>query len=383
MSARKQLRNPSVELMRIVGCLTVIGCHTTLPSYFDGGPVVARVTLSCLFADGVALFWFITGFFMFREDYRYGKTLIRFIRKIALPTVVFLAFVWFFYDFITGASGILESVGHSLRSYLKALKKLLELKVPVSHCEHLWYVFAYLLLLLVGPALNSFALYLRESRRREDTFLVVSGCALILNAVTLNETFVFSHHGLTALIPAATYALWGDICYRRCVQRPPESRPKTVFVAIGVYAFSTALRVWLQCLCYSRDAGQKMLFSWYTPFGIVTAVCATALCLGSIKDEGDRRVGSVICSLASYTFPIYLVHNLFIELLEAHGILSALRGRIVPVVSGLGSLTYMLVVILVVFALSLLTCVLLRALVHAASRQITEQQRQALHQPTP
>lgn len=375
MTARTQLRNPSVELMRIVGCLTVIGCHTTLPSYVDGGPVVARVTLSCLFADGVALFWFITGFFMFREDYRYGKTLMRFVRKIALPTVAFLAFVWFFYDFIMGASGILASIGHSRASYLKACKKLLELTVPVSHCEHLWYVFAYLLLLLVGPALNSFALYLRESRRHEDAFLVLSGCALILNAVTLNDTFAFSHHGLTALVPAATYALWGDICYRRCAQRPPESRLKTVFAAIGVYALSTALQVWLQCLCYSHDAGQKMLFSWYTPFGIVTAVCATALCLNSIKSESGRRVGSLMCSLASYTFPIYLVHNLFIELFEARGVLPVLRDHIVPGVSGLGSLAYMLVVIFGVFALSLLTCVILHALIHAVSNPIAKERQ--------
>ena len=66
-----------VELARIFGCLIVISCHTVPPIKIDGIPVFSRVFLSCLFGDGVAVFWLILGFFLFQN-----KNYINTIKKI-------------------------------------------------------------------------------------------------------------------------------------------------------------------------------------------------------------------------------------------------------------------------------------------------------------
>ena len=64
-------RNPSVELMRIFACLVVVGVHTCLSAVSGDSVDKGRLFISCLLADGVAVFWIIMGFFLFgRSDYK-------------------------------------------------------------------------------------------------------------------------------------------------------------------------------------------------------------------------------------------------------------------------------------------------------------------------
>ena len=56
-------RNPSVELMRIFACLVVVGVHTCLSAVSGDSVDKGRLFISCLLADGVAVFWIIMGFF--------------------------------------------------------------------------------------------------------------------------------------------------------------------------------------------------------------------------------------------------------------------------------------------------------------------------------
>ena len=63
-------RNPSIEFYRILGCLIVIGVHSkgAIPKkkHYEG----IRQFISCILADGVAIFWFILGFYLFKsKDY--------------------------------------------------------------------------------------------------------------------------------------------------------------------------------------------------------------------------------------------------------------------------------------------------------------------------
>ncbi|MFQ6866632.1 hypothetical protein [Blautia sp.] len=57
-------RDSAVELLRLLGCLIVIGVHTCLGAMVNGNYDFSRTFIACLLADGVAIFWFITGFFL-------------------------------------------------------------------------------------------------------------------------------------------------------------------------------------------------------------------------------------------------------------------------------------------------------------------------------
>ena len=61
-------RDPGVEFMRILACLMVIGIHTALYAQVDGSWIFSRVFFNCIVADGVAVFFMITGFFLFQYD---------------------------------------------------------------------------------------------------------------------------------------------------------------------------------------------------------------------------------------------------------------------------------------------------------------------------
>ena len=57
-------RDPSIELLRIVGCFSVIGTHIKLKINKKNKPTNFSIIFNgCLCADGVAIFWYIMGFF--------------------------------------------------------------------------------------------------------------------------------------------------------------------------------------------------------------------------------------------------------------------------------------------------------------------------------
>ncbi len=61
-------KNPSIEMYRLLGSLIVIGIHSinSLPNIenFKG----TKKFWTCIFADGVAIFWFILGFHLFKNN---------------------------------------------------------------------------------------------------------------------------------------------------------------------------------------------------------------------------------------------------------------------------------------------------------------------------
>ena len=65
--AGKNTRDISVELLRIFACFMVVCVHFKLPDFIEDTPSLGRIFISSLCADGVGVFWLITGFFVFRN----------------------------------------------------------------------------------------------------------------------------------------------------------------------------------------------------------------------------------------------------------------------------------------------------------------------------
>lgn len=60
-------RNPSIEFYRILGSLIVIGVHSIalIPKKRNYEGTIFFI--KSIFADGVAIFWFILGFYLFKN----------------------------------------------------------------------------------------------------------------------------------------------------------------------------------------------------------------------------------------------------------------------------------------------------------------------------
>ena len=78
----KQDRDISVEILRIIAILFVIGTHLKQGFYIDGQLDFMRVFIACLVGDGVAVYWAILGFFYFT-----GKNISYTLLQIALPNI--------------------------------------------------------------------------------------------------------------------------------------------------------------------------------------------------------------------------------------------------------------------------------------------------------
>ena len=297
-------RDPKVELMRIIACAIVIGTHTYLPSIVNGSPDASRVFIACLLADGVAVFWLINGFFLFR-DKSYARLIQHTARHILFPMLLISTFAFYFGDWLTKGETLQQSFAHTPEEYTALLRGVLSWSNAVPNMGHLWYLYVYVLLMLLFPVLRSFVDYLNGDSNREKVFLGVSAALMLFNDISGNKFGTFSHHTINACFPAAIEILWGHILYKY------RERLKKYFIAIGFGGFVVLnlLRMFIQIHNYQIDSSNTVILYWYTLMGLLCAVCIAIFCLSTgMKKEEKTKTNVMICFLASHTMNIYLFH---------------------------------------------------------------------------
>lgn len=98
----------NIELVRIVACLIVISLHVSQSYIIDNTLDKGRLLLRCLFIDGVTLFWFIMGYFLFKKTFK--ENLKRTITKILIPGILTIVLTQIFYEWIIGTSSLITCI---------------------------------------------------------------------------------------------------------------------------------------------------------------------------------------------------------------------------------------------------------------------------------
>ena len=304
-------RSPNSELIRFLGCLIVIGVHTC-PYYIpkEGGIDFTQLLIACFLADGVAIFWLLSGFYAFNNDYKriFQRYCFRNMRS---------AMLFGFFCFCCGAwlinphsSLIAHLTKIRLIDFFKIFSNLIRLKNPFPWCGHYWYLFAYFLFVFSFPVWKSFATYM-ENSNRSAYFLFLSFCFLLVNDVTRNELAVFSHHSITAVIPAVIDILWGYLLFRN--QEIVTKVKNVKVISLVMFLALNLLRASLQINNVRVQGGNAILF-WYSSIGLLCGVCVCVFCLSLNFKEGV--LAKIVVWLGSYTFPVYLVHMLVMDVLS-------------------------------------------------------------------
>lgn len=354
-------RDWPVELVRIIGCLIVLGCHTVPgPNNVDGDYSKSRVLLQCLFGDGVAVFWVITGFFIF-ANFDYKKRLKKTASRILLPYALFTVFIFYFYQFIVNRVPLADSLSHNANDYVFLLHNAITLNVIPPNSLHLWYVVAYLFLIVVSPLFYGFAQQTVTNKSVAKWYLILLFIFLLINDVTSNQTFGFSHHGLGALGGSIVLVLYGNILYtnrQKFIWKGWLVLAPLMFIALGL------VRMGIQLSTFSKDPGNIHILFWYTTFGVINTTLIAAFCFSlSTIENKFSKITNLLVTIGSYTFSIYVIHPLILHILWNRGILPKLMNDII----GFGTpgnlftnSAYHLSVILIVFFISLMSCVILR-----------------------
>jgi surface polysaccharide O-acyltransferase-like enzyme len=182
----------SIEFFRIIGCLMVIAVHLHLDCWVNGLPDQSRIFLTCLCCDGVGVFWFICGAFLFQnQDYK--KVLRHTWKKVVVPMIVFSIFVFYLRGFLLDSLSLKESICHSVKDYKAILDGILGWYNPVEGIGHLWYLYVYILIMICFPILKYLVTEIDKSRKRKITAVAVICVLFLINDITDNGTLEFSH----------------------------------------------------------------------------------------------------------------------------------------------------------------------------------------------
>lgn len=359
MDSKYKSRNSSIELARIIGCLIVIGVHTLLGYEFEDGWDISELFLAMVFADGVAVFWLITGAFIFNNNY--CNLIKKSVHAIVVPMVSIGVIVFYLRDWILGFSSFFDSVNRSKDDYLRLLHCFVRWENGVDGLPHFWYLFVYLLLVLTYPIFKLFVDYLDSSKKNTLIFLIISFVLLVINDITLNELFSFSHHSINGLIPSAIITIWGHIIYKN---RNILSK-KNAFFLVVVFLFTNLLRLYIQVNRVNNGNTSKAIMYWFTSFGLVCSICIVCFCICIMENNFNNNINNAINYIGSYTMGIYLIHFLIRDYIWVNKIAEVIRLNTSDKINGFwGQCLFSLISIVTVFCVSFIIVFLSRVLVY-------------------
>ncbi len=350
-------KDPAVELARIFGCLLVVGVHCWINNFGVAIQSKSGTYIACIFADGVAVFWIISGFFMYK-NYSYKQTLKRTIKSIVIPMLLLSAAMFFVLNNYLNGNGW-HFILHSKDDYKWILNSLLIWTNPVDRLGHFWYLYVYILLMLCSPVIAAFIKYLEEDTKREKLFLVLTFLLLVWNDLSNNQMGRFEHHAFAGAFPAAIESVWGYLIYK---YRDRLRKRRYIFISAGAFLGLNLLRMAIQLGRYHRiqDAATYILY-WFSSIGLLCAICVIVFSFAAIHSRKATVVNRAICWLASYTFSIYLLHPVVNSFLDMYEVRSRLSEALLKFhIGGVGKeILYMICIIFIVVSICLaISCVL-------------------------
>ena len=343
----------SIEYIRLLACLIVVACHVNFFLHDDAAHRFLKTVYFCLFSDGVAVFWMITGCFLFSGT-DYLSLWKRVLRRVALPAVCLFILCL------------------ALSSW----------KLPPENFDHTWYIQVYLTVTAMFPLLRRFVDFLDHGKYRDLVFLILSFLLFLFNDLTQNSLLHFGFSPVSGLLPACAQILWGHILYRRLrgARLQQESAPRkkhgvllSGMVSALLFLLLNLLRAYIQLQLYGNNCDYNLRV-WHTSFSLICAACvlapaakASAIRSGKpISLSAPRlRLQKLLCGAASYTFGIYLIHPVAAALLKSAGLWKLVQERLFPY--GPASACFLAIGTLLLFSLSLGVCFLLRRFTNAAA----------------
>lgn len=310
-------KDVSVELLRIIAMAMVVGCHVNSGfKYFDAiNPVGVGIT--CLLADGVAIFWMIMGFFLFKSDYKH--VLKRSCKNVLIPMFVYTMLMFYLGEWLAGdTNDILFGFTKPLSDYMNLLVNgLMRWSSVVSFTLHFWYLYSYMLVILAFPALKGVVDAAKGTKGRLILFGVLFG-NLVINDIGMNELAGFAHTPFRGAMGGAFLALLGYVIYS--IKDKFENKPIFGLIGLVSYFLVNIIRCWIQ-YNVAVDGGSSHLVFWYTSFGVLSAYSLIVFAYG-IKGILDKKfIRKIIIHVGGLSMLVYFVHMLVIARLNNLGVM--------------------------------------------------------------
>lgn len=322
----KKEKDICVEILRIIGMMIVVFVHVKPGDYVGGAPDIGRIALSAILADGVPIFWFILGFFLFRKKMDWEDVLKRTIIRIFIPLLLYSLFVWFFCGFLTEGKTIAESFTHTGEEYQQIWKfGILKWTNVLPMSGQIWYLYVYIAIMLLYPALKGMWDYgIKESKNDKATFAMLF-LLLVLNDVFINKIFEFSYTGIFAVIGASIFIYAGAMLYEWV--NLVSGKIKWAIIGVLLFVGSNIIRTVVQYYYYMYSADQIPHFmNWYTSFSMLAAIGFVMIVYGLCgKIKWNHFARKFVCHMGTISFYVYFIHMIILECFKSAGIHSMVQ----------------------------------------------------------
>ncbi|OON86437.1 hypothetical protein BXO88_07950 [Oribacterium sp. C9] len=316
--AKKKGRDAGLDLIRVVACLLVVGTHVDVMGTGDSTKLFIRL----LFADGVTLFFILSGFFFFRKGF--VETLKRALSSIVFPGIAVMLLSYQFSPFVRDEENIIYCFTHLNFDVCGFLTDLFSWggNIRESMAAHLWYIFTYLQLVLAYPLLkplyseNVRGIDINEKDRfRKYRWFIIGFIFINQILMDLNMTGLISFSPVQIspfmlyTAPAMLLLTGAEIKdLKRYLDRPEavQKRKQVRIISAAVLVIAFASRFFLQRQVFILNSSQDFYLYWNCAFATVQSTAFVIFIL-SFDYEKNKPV-NFIARAGRYTFWIYLLH---------------------------------------------------------------------------
>ncbi len=347
-------RDIAVDFIRVIACIIVIATHLTLTTYniYEVQVDWSRLFTKCFLADGVGIFFLITGFFI-ANGRSYKKILSNTAKKIILPSFIVLVLSQIFYKFLINQETFIGCIRNFGMGNIKTILSAIlhgEVHQTIPVAAHLWYIFAYIQIMIVFPFLQLLCKDEKDNKLARRILMVLVILNIIVKDIQklwvlpIGEIEVFS-----VLDPKLLMVLLGYELY--CQKDRIKNNKKYTILGLAVFGMINIIRykAEMQYMIINYIVKEEAFISWDTIFGVISAVSLfVAVYSLNIKNE---FLCKIISKLSSMTFGIYLVHFMIIAKIDIFKFekISTVKFEILYMV--LGTLTIFIVSLSIVLVL--------------------------------
>lgn len=364
---KSKKRDISIDLIRIVACISVILTHLCLQvlnrcyNRIDWSRLLEKSFLT----DGVPLFFMITGFFLVNGR-SYKKIWKSTFLKILLPTFIFVIFVQMFQPFILNQASFIDcirNVNFSLVPIIQAILKA-DVKYLGSLCDHLWYIFSYIKIVIWIPILWLVCKETDNSKLARRIMLGLSFASAILTDIQKFWIIpVVGEINILTIIPREImYVLLG---YELFVHKDKIKNNKKIciisligFIIVNLIRYKTEM--FYMVLNYLTDiVGKPNFMEWrYTSLNIFSGIFLFLFLYSfEIKNE---KISKILVWISDKTFGIYLIHYLILAKIDLY--------KFEKIEKFIFEILYLIIGLIVTFAIS----IIIVAIIQKISRAIVK-----------
>lgn len=303
-------KNINIELIRVVACFFVVAIH--LLTARMGPQNITTHYIKIILIIAVPLFWIVTGYYIFTDKKPYFKKVKKTITGILVPALIVMFFSQVFSSWILCKTSFLYCIKHP-QFNSSVFRGLLGWYCSGTLVSHLWYIFAYLRLILFFPLFRYICRNSKTENKIRRAYLLLFFVQAIISNIQYIVLPIFNiKSGINIPMPFDANIFYVLLGYEinLFINREKNDSNKTLInyriIFAGVVGFlATVLGFTAIYICKKLGLDTVYFLSLKTCISMVLSVCVFYIIM-HIKIK--KCFNAIIIYLSKNSFYIYLIH---------------------------------------------------------------------------